>query len=198
LILVLAVVAGLIAGGIRAVVGGRQLHLPELHSLWLVAVAFVPQWFTFYWDATRRSIGTTAAITILIGSQVLLLIFVWRNRQHTAFWWLGLGLGLNLLVICLNGGLMPIAPETVYELVPGLESIPYDLGSRLGWTKDRLLPVEQTILPWLSDRFVTSSPWSIRYAFSIGDVLIAFGAFWLLWQAGGTRWQSTSQELPNE
>ncbi len=198
MILVLAVVAGLFAGGIRAVAGGRQLRLPELAHVWLVAAAFVPQWFTFYWDFTRRSIDTTTAIIVLIGSQALLLIFVWRNRQHSAFWWLGLGLSLNLFVICLNGGLMPIAPETVYRLVPGLESIPYELGSRLGWTKDRLLPAEQTILPWLSDRFVTPSPWSTRYAFSVGDVLIAIGAFWLLWQAGSTRWQSAPQEQPGE
>ncbi len=73
---------------------------------------------------------------------------------------------------------MPISPETAARIVPEkvIESTP--LGSRLGYSKDILLEPAQTHLGWLSDRF--SLPKNVPYyaAFSLGDVVIALGAFW--------------------
>jgi hypothetical protein len=91
---------------------------------------------------------------------------------------LGLGLTLNLLVISLNGGLMPISPEMVgrFELRPDS----WEIGSRLGSGKDIVLPIAETRLWILSDRFFLPMPSWAAYpvAFSLGDVLIAIGAFW--------------------
>jgi hypothetical protein len=187
LILLIAVVVGLFAGLMRAKLARSRFVLPDLHRLWLVLVAFALQWPVFYWDATQRRFSDTAAAIALVTSQTLLLLFVWRNRRQPAFWWLSAGLLMNFLVIVLNGGLMPISPETVSRLASSQVSERYPPGSRLGGTKDRVIVEEQTFLPWLTDRFVTPAWWPQRAAFSLGDLFVALGAFLLLWQAGGVR-----------
>jgi hypothetical protein len=183
-ILLLAVAAGLPAGLARAWWGGRQLTPPSLRLAWLVPVAFLPQWLTFYLPATRKLIPDGLAAAALISSQILLLIFAWFNRNQAGFWALGLGLTLNLLVIALNGGLMPISPDIVARLAPEAPPGAWQIGRRLGTGKDIVLPVPTTQLWWLSDRFLL--PWWFPYraAFSLGDVLIAVGALWLLWTMG--------------
>lgn len=184
MILLWAVIIGLLAGLIRAWVGGRRLTPPNLRLVWLVSVAFVPQLLAFYLPATG-SIWADSVVAIgLVTSQVLLLIFIWFNRHQPGFWLLGLGLTLNLLVIILNGGLMPISPETVTKLLSNAAPNIWEVGSRLGRSKDIVLPVAETRLWLLSDRFLLTLP--SRVAFSLGDVLIAAGAFWLLWAMGGS------------
>jgi hypothetical protein len=186
LILLYAVLAGLIAGLVRAWLNQSRMVLPELRGLWVVPLAFAPQWFAFYWPPTSGLLTTQHVSIILIGSQCLLLLFAWINRQHRAFWWLGLGLFLNLLVIVLNGGLMPISPQTLSRLLPHTSAGDWTIGQRFGSSKDLILSVELTRLAWLSDRFLTPDWMPQRAAFSIGDVLIAIGAFGFLWQTGNT------------
>jgi hypothetical protein len=183
-ILLLAVVAGLLAGTVRARRGGRHLVVPNLRLLWLVPVAFFPQWLAFYLPATRKLMPDDLAAVALVSSQALLLIFAWFNRGQPGFWALGLGLVLNLLVITLNGGLMPISPDMVMRLAPEMPPNAWQTGQRLGTGKDIVLPIAATQLWWLSDRFLLPSWFSYRVAFSLGDVLIAAGAFWLLWTIG--------------
>lgn len=184
-ILLLAVVAGLVLGQTRAHCGRRHLSPPYLYLTWLVPLAFAPQWLAFYLPATRKSIPQDLAALALVGSQVLLLVFAWRNRGRPGFWALCLGLALNLLVISVNGGLMPISPETVAQIAPDAPEANWQVGSRLGTTKDVVLPIAAMRLWWLSDRFLLPSWFTYRVAFSLGDVFIAWGAFWLLWTSGG-------------
>jgi hypothetical protein len=193
-ILLVAVLAGLIAGLLRAWITNRQFVLPELQAIWLVLLAFIAQWLVFSWLPARGLVKSDAiAAVVLVSSLLLLLIFAWANRQHRAFWWLGLGLLLNLLVIVLNGGLMPISPETLSQLHPQAQS-PEDwqLGRWLSNSKDIVLPEAETRLAWLSDRFLIPDWFPTKAAFSLGDVLISIGAFWLLWQAGGSSAQTTA------
>jgi hypothetical protein len=183
-ILLLAVIAGLLAGLARAWYGGRNLSPPHLRLIWLVPLAFAPQWLAFYLPATSRWLPEGAVAVVLVCSQSLLLLIALGNRKLAGFRALILGLALNLLVISLNGGMMPMSPETASQLPPYQPRYEAgQMGHRLGVSKNVLLSETDTRLPWLSDRFLLSFPQ--RVAFSLGDVFVAGGAFWLLWATGG-------------
>lgn len=185
MILLLAILIGMVLGLARSYYYKRPFLLPELRFAWLVPLAFVPQWLIFYWPLTHLlSIHQLAAWALVI-SQILLLVFTWANRRLVSFWVFGIGLALNLLVISLNGGLMPVSPETVHQIMPATAVSKLTLGSRVGSSKDVLLLEQQTYLAWLSDRFILPDWIPYKVAFSLGDMLIALGAFWLLWTAGG-------------
>ncbi len=195
MILLLAVIAGLLAGLARAWSGGRHLSPPSLRLIWLVLLAFLPQWFVFYLPATRGSVADGWAAASLVGSQLLLLLFAWSNRHQPGLWMLGLGLALNLAVIALNGGLMPISPETATRLAPQTAPDAWPIGSRLGTGKDIVLTQETTRLWWLSDLFLLPDWFPYRVAFSLGDAFIAVGAFRLLCAMGA---RHTSDQKENE
>lgn len=170
MILSLSVIAGLLASLVRARVGRRRLTPPDFSFAWLAIVAIILQTAALRW-------GNNSQVALgLVVSQGLLLAVIWFNRSRPGMFVLGAGLLLNLLVITLNGGLMPITPEMVGML--GISD--WQPGQRLGATKDIVLPAADTRLWILSDRFFLRLPlYSVAY--SIGDVLIAAGAFWLMW-----------------
>jgi hypothetical protein len=99
-------------------------------------------------------------------------------------------------VIVANGGLMPISPEVASQLLPNRLPEALETGVRFGWSKDIVMARSSTQFWWLSDRFLLPPSFSYhgvlrgaarlapRYAYSFGDVLIALGAFWLLWSGG--------------
>ena len=121
------------------------------------------------------------AATCLVFSQVLLLVFAWLNRSLPGMIVLTLGLGCNLAVILANGGFMPLPVEAATRLVSQEVLDGLVLGERISHTsKDILLPEASIRLPWLADRFISPSSLPYRFAFSAGDVFIAFGAFRLL------------------
>jgi lipid-A-disaccharide synthase-like uncharacterized protein len=184
-ILPLAVLAGLLCGLARAWITNRKLLAVSLHRNWLAAAAFLPQWLAFYLPATRSDIPTWLASASLIGSQILLLVFVWFNRTKPALWLLGAGLVLNLLVIVANGGFMPVSPMIVAHLNPQISPDVLQVGDRFVWSRNILLPAAETRLWWLSDRLLLPPDFPFSHAaYSIGDLLIASGAFLLLWGLG--------------
>lgn len=170
--------SGLLAGMGLAGRNQRKYEVPVLRGLWLVFIAFALQSFILSLSA-REVISDTLFAIFLVLSQTLLLGFAFRNHNLTGMKILMIGTALNWLVIVANGGFMPINPQTAGRLVP--EHILADIqsGTRFG-AKDILLPVEQTRLEWLADRFLPPAWLPYQVAFSLGDVFIAAGAFWLL------------------
>ena len=183
MILLPAIVAGLLAGLARAKYRNGHLRSPDLRLVWLVPIAFLPQWLAFNLPVTRRLTTDNLAAAALVSSQALLLVFAWYNRKQPGFWALGTGLVLNLTVIALNGGLMPVSPEVVSELLPDIPTDAWQVGERVGW--NTVLPITDTWLWWLSDHLLLPAWFPYRKALSIGDILIAAGAFWYLWALGG-------------
>jgi hypothetical protein len=184
MILLYAVVLGFAAGFVRARISGRSFRVSPPGKLGLLFAAALLQAMAFYFPGTRKMMPDWLAAISLVGSQICLLAFVGFNRTQPGFLILGVGLALNILVIVVNGGWMPVSPQVVGELFPESSGAAL-VGERIGWSKDILLLPAETRLWWLSDCFLLPAWLPQRFAFSPGDILIVLGAFWALWVRGG-------------
>lgn len=184
MILLVAIVLGLLAGVLRAKIGGRQVAPPNYHLSWLVFVSFIPQYLAFEVDITRRCMPDWLASVALVGSQMILLVFVLLNRNRPGFWLLGMGLGMNFVVIMVNGGFMPISPQAVQYLAPAASAGSWQVTQRLWFGKDIVLPVTETNLHLFSDCLLLPTWLPFHVAFSAGDILISIGVFEILWMIG--------------
>ena len=179
MILTLALGIGLIIGLIRAKGLGQPYQPPRLKHTWLAIVAFLPQFFVTYFERTQALIPDRLSTLAIVTSQGLLLLFAWFNRHMPGMLVLIIGIILNFIVMLANGGFMPINPQTA-ERVVGIERISsIELGSRIGH-KDILLPINETRLELLADRFLPPARFPYQVAFSMGDIFIAVGACWIL------------------
>jgi len=178
-ILWLGIGVGLIAGLGLSKWRRQPYHPPSLMHIWLVFVGFLPQFFAIYLWKTRSVIPDRITALCLIISQFILFLFAWLNRRLPGMPILIVGLILNMVVIAINGGFMPVSPQTAERLV-GEEAVSgLMIGSRFGF-KDILLPAQETRLEILADRFLPPPSFHYQVAFSLGDIFITFGAFWML------------------
>lgn len=104
----------------------------------------------------------TATTVALVGSQVLVLVWVLRNWHLPGMLLIGTGLALNATVIAANGG-MPVDPAAIDAL--GLE------GTRIPVGRHTLL-TDETLLPWLG-ALLAIPP--LRSIVSVGDLVLAVG-----------------------
>jgi len=178
MILLVSVVAGVMVGWLLA--GRRQVRYeaPALRHLWLAMAAFLPQYIVIYLPLHSVIPDWVAAICLVI-SQLLFLGFAFLNFHHQGMKVLMIGMILNFVVMVANFGFMPISPQTASRLVRQEVLMNASSGNRFG-AKDILLRPEETRFEFLADRFLapTWSPYQV--AFSLGDVFVAAGAFWLL------------------
>jgi hypothetical protein len=152
----LAVCIGFIAGG-----NLRPFEHLNVHW-WGVAVAGL----ALQGISITADIGRSAGLAALVGSYGALLAFAWVNRRLPALWLLMAGLVLNILVICVNGG-MPVSASALETAGAGAEGL---LGA--GTAKHHLLGPEDS-LTRLGD--VIGIPAPVGAVISIGDVLLYGG-----------------------
>ncbi len=180
MILVIAVAVSLAIAVAR---GGRLVRLADLgiERAWLVLAAVVLQYPLVYIHVgEQRVLGLPAAGLLMAGSWALLGVALWVNRRLPGIALIGVGTMLNLLVMSANGGWMPITPEAVARLNAASKVVMVGATARMWGAKNIVLSRADTRLWWLSDVFVLPPPFPMRVAFSVGDVLIAAGLFWLL------------------
>jgi hypothetical protein len=182
-ILLLALSAGLLVGLAGARWRGYPYRAPELQHLWLVCVAFLPQFIVIYLPNSRGQFADWLVAGFLLASQILLFGFAWLNRRISGMPILIFGVALNLAVMGANHGFMPISPQTAGHLISENSLADIRLGSPIG-QKDILLYPQDTRFEWLADRFLIPAWFPYRAAFSLGDVFIAIGAFWMLAKPG--------------
>lgn len=179
MILLTAVLAGFLVGIGWARRRSQPYQVPALQFLWLVPVAFLPQLVVAYLPVTHFLLPDWLAASTLSASLILFLAFVWLNRKLPGMPVLIVGLVLNLIVILANRGWMPISPQTANHLTKENVLQIFSLGSRFG-QKDILLLPQDTNFEMLADRFLLPDWFPYKVAFSLGDILIALGIFWLL------------------
>ena len=181
MILLWTVLIGLAATILRARLNHRTLKLVKLRWEWLVFVSVIPQIFMFQIPATAKWFPESIVPVIQVTSMTGLVAFAVINSFAPGFWALGFGLISNFLVIVRNGGWMPISVETLVRMDSHHPIDFWVVGSRLGYTKDRIFAPAETNLGWLSDRFLLPQWLPVNIAFSLGDIFISIGALLLLW-----------------
>ena len=176
MILLLSLVAGLVIGLAWAYGHKTPYHPPELRHFGLALVAYLPQFIAIQLPVLFPD---WLDAVCLILSQAFLFGFAWLNRKIIGMPILICGVVLNLAVMAANGGFMPISPQTASRLISEEALLDIQPGSRIG-PKDILLLPQDTRLEWLADRFLPAAWFPYQVAFSLGDVFIAIGAFWIL------------------
>jgi hypothetical protein len=149
----------------------------RLRGLVLIFVALLLQIAEVYWLGFLSRFERAMLLGI---SLICLAIVVLLNRRYWAVNVLGLGLALNGLVMVVNGGFMPISPETLVQTGRFSSIAALPVGTLVARSKDVLLLPGQTRLWFLSDIFPIPMP--VGIAFSIGDVFVAIGLFVLVQQ----------------
>jgi len=190
-ILAIALVAALVAALLR---GGRLQALALAPFQWgrLAVASFALQTLFIYRSPyVKDGKGWGWLEIAFVGSHLLLLGVVWANRHSPGMRWIGLGLLLNTAALVANGGWMPVSPEAVSavgyaHLVPDVVS-----GLRFPQSKNIVLAIEETNLPFLSDVFVLHRPFPFPSVFSPGDILVAVGAFMWVQTATGAQQRRT-------
>lgn len=182
MILVWAVIIGLLLSLLRyrGELFNRLASIPINHA-WLILIAIGMQ-LPLLRAAAVPAGDLFFQQVLFILSHVVLLIFVWLNRHITGILVIGSGVVLNLAVILFNDGFMPISPETLVRINPGTISTDWLPDSHYAYSKDVILAKEETNLWWLSDFLVLPIPLPVRAAFSPGDLIIAAGIIFLLFE----------------
>ena len=152
----LAVVAGLLAGGSL-----RRLEQVKLHW-WGVALGGL----ALQGISLTSSLDPPVGSVLLIASYALLLAFAWINRRLPAAWLVIAGLTLNILVIVVNQG-MPVSASAIETAGARAEGL---VGTGTG--KHHLMGPEDTLTPFAD---VIGIPPPIGAVISMGDVLLYAG-----------------------
>jgi hypothetical protein len=167
----------LLAVGAGLVLGGRLGALAELslRRPWLFLAAIALQFAAFPVAVLPWTTEETLASVLWVVSYGLLVAAAVLNRRVTGVPVVALGMGLNLVAILANHGTMPVTYEAMRA------------AGRSEAVQANSTASSDPALPWLVDRW--AAPDWIPYAnvFSVGDVVIAVGAFVLVLSAMGVR-----------
>ena len=154
--MLLVLVIAIILGAMR---GGKLRNLTEIRVKlwWLLPIGFVMLSIANFLPSEYHS----AAVSLILGSYLPLLLFVWLNRTSSGIWIAGIGILMNFSVIVANAG-MPVLTEAA--IIAGGGNGAMVLGAK------HVLLTTETVLPFLAD--VIPVP---RSVLSLGDVFLAIG-----------------------
>jgi len=167
--------------------GGRIQSLGRISFRygWIVLLALGVQIALVYWPGG----GERWARWIMMATYIALGAVAIVNRRLPGMVWVGAGLALNALVMAINGGYMPIAPQVLKRV--GLEHLAQ--GGLIVGSKDKVLSHGEARLWFLGDVFATRAPFPS--VFSAGDCLLAIGFFWLFQKAVLASYPDTVETL---
>ena len=160
----------LVAVAVGIALGGRLDALAELRlsGSWLIIAAISLQIVAFPSGALPWHTGDTLAMYLWIGSYALLVAATVLNWQIPGMLVVAAGMGMNLAAILANGGHMPALPTAAAHagLATGIDNNSQTL--------------VDPHLALLVDRWAAPDWVPFANVYSVGDVLLALGAFALV------------------
>ena len=172
--LALPVLAALVVG---VLLGGspRQLAELRLNASWLLFAALGLQIVAFPFAFLPWQTGETTGTVLWLGSYVLLVVAALLNVRIPGVALLAAGLAANVLAVAANRGTMPVLPEAMHA------------AGRTDAVQANSTAATNPTLAWLVDRWPAPDWIPFANVFSVGDVLIAAGAFVVVLAAMGVR-----------
>ena len=170
-VLVLAIALALLRGG-------RLANLAALNIRWrgVIILGFLVQVLIFssFWQERSETRSLTQFAYIV--SLCLLSAALAVNYRIPGMKLIAFGFFLNFIAIAANGGYMPAS-------LPALESAGLPLAQPGQVYSNSIGMSPDARLPFLGDIFAIPKEFIFSNVFSVGDVLIALGAVWLIQKA---------------
>ena len=165
---VLAIGLGTLLGGSPGRLGALRLRLPGLFL-----AAFAIQVVAFPFDLLPWRMDRTAATVLWLVSYALLTLAAFVNLRTRGVAVVALGMLMNLTAIVANGGTMPVRYEAMHQ------------AGRVDVTYANSTAMAEPHVGLLVDRWAAPSWVPFANVFSVGDVVIAIGAFVVVLAAMG-------------
>jgi Family of unknown function (DUF5317) len=162
--------------------GGNLAQIVTIRFRWtaLLYAAFAGQLVAF---GPVRVLGEAQIEQVQIASYALLILFCLANRHQAGIWLVTCGVVANALVICVNGGVMPVEPHAIVAS---------------GWTVEEYASAYPNIVAhagaplWFLGDVFAMPRFHGSAVLSIGDLLIIAGAWLVLQRAtspSSARWR---------
>lgn len=113
---------------------------------------------------------------LYLSSFAFLMVAVYMNRDNRVFWPVGIGVFLNMVVIALNGGRMPVLLKAAKKA--GFTELADSLAR--GGLISHVMITPGTPLWILGDIIYIPKPYPRPDVLSIGDIFICIGLFFLI------------------
>jgi Family of unknown function (DUF5317) len=157
----------LVAVALGVVLGGSLGRLAEtrLRAPWLFLAAIGLQVVAFPVAGLPWRTHETVASVLWIASYGLLVVAAVLNRRIPGVPVVAAGMLLNLAAILANRGTMPVSSEAMQD------------AGRTAVAQANSIALTDPSLPWLIDRWAAPEWLPLANVFSVGDVVIALGAF---------------------
>ena len=164
----LALALGLVLGGSLGRLAETRLRAP-----WLFLAAIGLQVVAFPVAGLPWRTHETVASILWVASYGLLVVAACLNRRITGVPVVAVGMLLNLAAILANRGTMPVSDEAMRD------------AGRTAVTQANSTALPDPSLPWLIDRWAAPDWLPLANVYSVGDVVIAAGAFVIVLGAMG-------------
>ena len=172
----------LLAIGVGIAVGalcrGRLAHLSSmrLRRVWILLLALLIQVLIFPLFLPQPLLPYATA-PLHLASYAMVLVWILMNLRTRPMWMVGLGGALNLLVLAVNGGYMPVSLDALARA--GQASTANHLAATGVYAN--VIPMSaDTRLNVLGDILAMPDWVPLARVLSLGDIAIAVGIAWLI------------------
>lgn len=162
-VILLGAIIGYLKGGKLTNLG----KLPIRGLAWIIALGAIGLLMKLTQSPDKRYLYQT----LIMGSSIIMAYFLWINHKLSGFKIIIFGLFLNILVMTLNGGRMPVSEWAA--VVSGLSDFLPELYSNV--SSRHILLTDNTTFMFLADIIPLPPPYPFPRVLSLGDVFIFGG-----------------------